>query len=203
MGLFNKLVLNLLGTKGQKIYSQFGDVIVNTIKEFNSLNEFPITNILRGWLVSFPWAYFETLFTKKDGRNDLLVDFFDKSQINNGKECAIISQAFGLFMLSNLTENDENYKKLKIENILNWIENNLKSGSLILTQFHSFKDSSQNGHPEDWYLNYIYEILRVSNVNDDYKSFMNKYIFYNPQFTLYIMTISIEMIKSAKQTIDY
>jgi hypothetical protein len=68
MSLFNKLVLNLLGTNGQKIYSQFADVIVNIIKEFNSLNEVPITNILQGWLVSFPWAYFETLFTKKDGR---------------------------------------------------------------------------------------------------------------------------------------
>ena len=95
MSLFNKLILKILGTKGQKIHSQFGDVIVSTTKEFNFLSAHPVKDLMLTWLVSFPWAYFETLFIKNSAWNSHVAEFFDKSKLENGKECALLSQAFG------------------------------------------------------------------------------------------------------------
>ena len=67
MGIIHKLMIRFLGTRSQRIHSQFGDVIVRTTKELEKADEL-MRDLLISWLVSLPWAYFEALFINEGGR---------------------------------------------------------------------------------------------------------------------------------------
>ncbi len=53
-----------LATRSDKILSEFGDVIIQTKKVIEEINQFykPFKKLMINWLVSMPWAYFEGLF---------------------------------------------------------------------------------------------------------------------------------------------
>lgn len=62
MGILRKLVLKY-SSKGVKTHEKFGNIIVLTTKEIGEAEE-PLDDLMLTWLVSFPWAYFEALFTE-------------------------------------------------------------------------------------------------------------------------------------------
>jgi len=166
MGIVRKLMIGLLGSRSQRIHSEFGDVIVRTTKELKKSDEL-IKDLLISWLVSLPWAYFEALFINGESWNRSLLAVLDNAQVINGEDCALISQAFCLWHLEQVIRNDENYKNYSIKEIEQWIKNQTTKGILLTEKLEKFRKTLCDTPPDDWYFEYINEILNA--LYTDYK----------------------------------
>jgi len=163
MRAVRKLIAKLFAPRREKILSGFGDVIVRTTKAIIKIDEFDesIKNLMINWLVSLPWAYFEELFVNNNSWNENLLALFKDVQVANGEDCALITQAFFLWHLEELTRKDDKYKKYSIKDIEIWIERRITKGNLLTYKLRKFRKDLQNLRPADWYLKYINEILNA------------------------------------------
>src|SRR3990172_12585757 len=140
MAIFRNLIIRLIGSsQSQKIYSQFGDVIVRTTKELEGC-DISIRNILIRWLVSFPWAYFETLFINDQKWNESLIAALDNAQIINGEDCALISQAFSLWLLELQPEITGDTK----QSIEQCIKSHITRGTTLKEKLDKFRKNLHN-----------------------------------------------------------
>jgi hypothetical protein len=192
VGILRKLILKY-SSKGIKTYEEFGDIIVHTTKEIGEVEE-PLDDLMLSWLVSFPWAYFEAFFTKKDTWNTSLINAFDNAQKVNGKDCAIISQAFALTSLEALIQNNKKFRKYSFSDIKKRINEKLTFAPLIIERFEEFQDNIASLSPDEQYFEYIYQILLAIYYDpEDVSSIINS-LTLDSNLRLAIMTNSVQMI---------
>lgn len=201
MGIFRKLVMKHLATRSDKIFSEFGDVIIQTKKVIEESNQFdkPFKKLMINWLVSMPWAYFEGLFIDSNSWNEYLLKVFSKAQVINGEDCALITQAFILWHLEQLTKNDDNYKKYSIKEIELWINKGINKGNFLTHNLKKFRRNLKDLPPDYWYFEYINEILNATYTNHEETSTIISALQLNLELGLHLWTYSIDMIKTAKR----
>lgn len=191
-------MIRLLGSRSKKIHSEFGDVIVRTTKKLEKSNEL-IKDLLISWLVGLPWAYFEALFINGESWNGSLLAVLDNAQVINGEDCALISQAFCLWHLEQVIRNDENYKNYSIKEIEQWIRNQTIKGILITEKLEKFRNTLLDMPPDDWYFEYISEILSALYTDYEKRSSIIDCLRLDSPLRLALMTCSVEMIASTKR----
>jgi hypothetical protein len=198
MGIVRKLIIRILGTRSQRIHTEFGDVIIRTTKELEKADEL-IKDLLISWFVSLPWAYFEALFINDGSWNEPLLAALDDAQVIRGEDCALISQAFCLWHLEQIIKNDKKYNNYSMKLIEQWIKNQITRGSSVVEKLEKFRKSLQNLPPDDWYFEYIYEILNTLYPDHEKRSSIVKDIRINSQLRLALTMCSAEMIVSIKR----
>ncbi len=203
MGIARKLMIRFLGTRSQRIYSEFADVIVRTTKEFEkadqSIADDSIKNLLIIWFVSLPWTYFETLFINKESWNVPLLALLDNAHVINGEDCALVSQAFCLWFLEQLLRNDENYKSYSMKEIEQWIRDQVTKGIFLTEKLKKFRKVLRDLPPDDWYFEYINEILSVLYTDHEKRSSIITSMRLDSQLRLALSIYSTEMIVTSKQ----
>ena len=200
MSIVRKVMVRLLGSRSQRIHSEFGEVIVRTTKELGrSDTDESIKSLLIGWLVSLPWAYFEALFINDEPWNRSLSAVLDNAQVINGEDCALISQAFCLWHLEQLTRNDSGYKDYSIKGIEQLIRGQMTKGILITEKWEKFGKILPDTHPDDWYFEYINEVLDALYTDRKRKSSIIDSLRFDSRLRLALLTISVEMIVTTKR----
>jgi len=198
MGIIHKLIIRLLGTRSQRIHSQFGDVIVRTTKDLEKADEL-MRDLLISWLVSLPWAYFEALFINNESWNGSLLTVLDNAEVINGEDCALISQAFCLWHLGQIIRNDENSKNYSIKEIERLIKNHITKGILLTEKLEEFRKTLQDVPPDDWYFEYINEIIKTLYTNYKKSSSIINGLRSDAQLRLALMMYCTEMIATNKR----
>ena len=199
MTIFRKLLMKFLASQGDLVYSEFGDFIVQTTKEISEDRKLaqPVKTLMVAWLVSYPWAYFEELFIKSNSWNKHLLLIFENAQTINGDECALITQAFFLWHLEHLVKNRDDYKKVLIKNLEQYINRTLTKGSLLADKFKRFREKFQSLPPQEWYLEYIKEILTAIYTDQDKISYAINTLEFDSKLLLALNIYSAQMIKQA------
>lgn len=199
MGIFRKLVTKFLTTRGDKIYSDFGNVIVQTTKEIDENRKLAqsIKKLMIAWLVSYPWAYFEELFIKNNSWNKHLISIFENAQVINGDECASITQAFFLWHLEQLVKNRDDYKKVVTKDIDQCINKTLTKSALLTDKLKKFRKNFHGLPPEEWYLEYVKEILISIYTDQDKISSLIGALEFDSKLMLGLNIYSAQMIKEA------
>ncbi len=199
MGIFRKFVTKFLTTRGDRIYSDFGNVIVQTTKEINEDRKLtqPVKTLMVAWLVSYPWVYFEELFIKSNSWNKRLLIVFKNAQALDGDECALITQAFFLWHLEQLAKNRDDYKKVLIGDFEQSINRTLTKGALLTDKLKKFRENFQGLPPEEWYLEYIKEILMAIYTDQDKISALISALEFDSKLLLALNIYSAQMIIQA------
>ena len=199
MGIVRKLAIRLLGSRSQRIHSEFGDVIVRTTMELEKSGELKIKNLLINWFVSLPWAWFEALFIKVDTWNKPLLAVLDNAQVINGEECALISQAFCLWHLEQLIRNEGNYSNCSTKEIEQWIKNQTTKGELVIEKLEGFRKILSNTSPDDWYFEYINEIIKALYTDHEKRSSMIDSLRLDSDLRAALMAYSVATITTTKR----
>jgi len=198
MGIVPKLMTRLLATRSQKIHSEFGDVIVRTTIELKKADE-SIADLLISWFVSLPWAYFEECFINTKSWNSPLLAVLDNAQVIGGEDCALITQAFCLWHLEHIIRNDDNYKHYSMKEIEQWIRNQITKGILVADKLETFRKVLHSLPPDDWYYEYISEILNALYTDDEKRSSIINAIRLDWRLRLAITRHAIEMMSNTKE----
>ena len=93
-GLFKSIFKPLLYSKEDHIHSNFLNVLNNCIIKIDNLDQ-QYQLLLSFWLVHVPKLWFETIFIK-DERGFTYLNLVEKSDTNNGEECAYITSIYTL-----------------------------------------------------------------------------------------------------------
>lgn len=195
MGRFDKLMLRLLGSQGDKIYSEFGDVIVRTTKELEKCHE-PIRDLLISWLASFPWAYFEVLFFDNKKWNESLIAALYNAQVVKGEDCALITQAFSLWLLELQPEITDDTK----QSIQQFIKSHITRGTTLLEKLDKFRKNLHNLPIDYWNEEYIYQVLNATYTDPEKASSLNNALKIDSKLRLGLSINLIEMLKAIKST---
>jgi hypothetical protein len=161
-GLFKSIFKPLLYSKEDHIHSNFLNVLNNCIIKIDNLDQ-QYQLLLSFWLVHVPKLWFETIFIK-DERGFTYLNLVEKSDTNNGEECAYISQAYTLWIIEQFLKNDKNFQQtvtLSISDFEN-VSKLLLGNSKIITYLSYFRSKfdidKMDIDPRDWPIFYIYEI---------------------------------------------
>jgi len=113
-GILGGLFRPILYSKKDKIHYDFMGIITDTIESIDAKINNPNKMALQIWFSMAPLEHFELLFLPDINRKTL-IPMLDKAEINNGKECAYLTQGFMLFYLEQLLKNSSEYaEKVKI-----------------------------------------------------------------------------------------
>lgn len=192
MGILRKLILKY-SSKDVKTHEEFGNIIILTTKEIGEKKD-PLDDLMLTWLVSFPWAYFEALFTKKETWNTSLINAFGNAQKVNGKDCAIISQAFALTNLEALIQNNKKFQKYSFSGIKKRINKKLTFAPLIIEKLEEFHDTLASLPPDDQYFEYINQILQAIYYDQEEVFSIINSLTLDSKLRLALMTVSVHMI---------
>lgn len=200
MGIVRKILRRFIGsTPGIKIHSEFGDVIVRTTKELAKVSDKSIRSLMLSWYVSLPWAFFEDLFINNNKYNQPLLAVFDNAEVINGADCALITQAFVLYHLEQLINNDVNYKKFSMNEVEQVLFSNISRGTFLVEKLNTFRQGLKELPTDDWYFEYIHEILKVIYTKEEKISSLINALSLDSRLRLWLDVISIEMVKKIKQ----
>lgn len=164
-GFLGRIFRPILYSKIDRINFEFMAVINETIKEIEEKIHTPNKGALYIWFSVAPLQLFELLFLPNID-NRTVVPILEKAEINNGKECAYLTQGFMLFHLEQILNNSPEYvEKIKtsigdLDNMCNIVFGENNRVLKYLTYFRNKLDRSIID-PRDESIIYVYRVAEL------------------------------------------
>lgn len=166
-GLPGSIGKSLLYTKMDHIHADLADILSNQLRQMNKSFSHPSKFLLQYWLILVPKLTFEDLFLADD-KGEQYLNVVNKADQQNGKACAYFTQAFILWYLQQLLENDQHFKEqmgFDIETVEAVVRVVLGDGNEVLGYLNYFREefdlSTIAVQPQDWPLIYIAGVCQL------------------------------------------
>lgn len=177
-GLLRGIFRPLLYTKGENIHADFLAVLnhefLRPMRRRVGNHVIDEAMPLVFWLVLAPKAYFEAVFMEDENGQAWCSDVVRKSTLQNGKECAYLTQAFVLWNLQQLLQNSNGFRDTMgfsiqhVEDLVNLI---LGKQNKVIQYLDYFRDkfdvrkievdAPDCVDPRDWPIVYVFEVARL------------------------------------------
>lgn len=168
-GILGSLFRPFLYSKIDKINYDFVRVITETINGITKKINKPDQVALQIWFSMAPLEHFGLLFLP-DETNETLIPMLEKAEVNGGRECAYLTQAFMLFYLEQILKNSPDFKektKISLKDIEDTCDIVFGEGNKTRQYLDYFRNSFDRIQidPRDEPIVYVYEATKLF-IND-------------------------------------
>lgn len=153
-----------------KIHSEYLGIISDTIRkvEKNIIKKY--RGVLVVWFAMAPKELFEFLFFPDDD-NNIVVPMLDKAEVINGKECAIMTQGFILYILEKIVNDSPEYRRatgFAVEHLQPICSFVFGDNSKQLYYWNYFKEEFKNEDSRNISIKYVYQATSLF-IPDSYR----------------------------------
>ncbi|WP_372948159.1 hypothetical protein [Mariniphaga sp.] len=158
-GVFGIFLRPIIYSETDKIHFEFLKIITKTIKSIDREINSKYRGVLQIWFSMAPKEHFELLFLP-DENIQTMIPMLEKAEVNNGEECAIMTQGFILYNLEQIIKNSTEYRNTirinvpDLESICDIIFDK-KSKQRIYWDY--FRNELKNEDPRNIPIIYVYE----------------------------------------------
>ena len=163
-GFLRSIFKPLLYTKSDHIHGDFvevvNDFVIKIKREIKPKNEMAVMY----WLAVVPKLFFEMIFVENE-KGETYLDILKNATENNGRECAFITQAFILWDLQQILQNEKEYKKemgFSIEDLEKITKIILGENNKIIHYLNYYREKFDlkklEVDPRDWSIIYVWDI---------------------------------------------
>lgn len=161
-GIVGRIFRPILYTKIDKINYEFVQVLTETMEEIDRKIHSPNKMALQIWFSIAPLEHFELLFLPNK-KNRTIIPMLEKAEINNGKECAYLTQGFMLFNFQQLLKNSPEYReqiKTSVEDVDNTCISIFGENNKVLKYLNYFRITFKID-PLDQPIIYVYKATEL------------------------------------------